>query len=194
MHLSPRPLPPPPIAQVGYQFVASAEGSCNGNFVGIGADCCANASVLVEAADPWGISIVNGEFTSFSGSFGPDIADHTQVVVTAANAGAVRFVSSAFWGPSHQIAVINGTGSVGFESCMFNTWDAKSTGNPAMIVAGGDVMVRGSDFQTSHPGGQLLLTAGARKAIFTENLITGPMNVTDLGAKLKIVQNNAPDS
>ena len=43
---------------VGYKFVESAEGSCNGNFVGIGADCCANASVVVEAADPWGMCVI----------------------------------------------------------------------------------------------------------------------------------------
>ena len=84
---------------VGYQFVESAEGSCNGSFLSIGADCCATASVLVDSAYPWGILITNGEFTSFSGGFGPDTADHTQVVVSASNSGAVRFVNSAFWGP-----------------------------------------------------------------------------------------------
>ncbi len=46
---------------VGYQFVESKEGSCNGNFVGIGADCCQNSSVHVDSSDAWGISIVNGE-------------------------------------------------------------------------------------------------------------------------------------
>lgn len=45
---------------VGYRFVESPTGSCNGNFLGIGADCCQNASVLVDAADPWGILITNG--------------------------------------------------------------------------------------------------------------------------------------
>jgi hypothetical protein len=46
---------------VGYRFVESPSGSCNGNFLGIGADCCQNASVLVDAADPWGILITNGK-------------------------------------------------------------------------------------------------------------------------------------
>ena len=165
---------------VGYQFVQSAEGACNGNFVGIGADCCANASVVVEAADPWGIMIVNGEFTSFSGGFGPDVADHTQVVVAPSNAGAVRFVSSAFWGPSHQIAKIDGTGSVGFESCIFNSWAAgNATGAAAIQVFGGDALVRGGDFQSSHPGGQVHLFAGAKKAIISENIAKGPWNVVD---------------
>ncbi len=172
----------------------SAEGSCNGNFVGIGADCCANASVWVDAADPWGIEITNGEFTSFSGGFGPDAADHTQVVVSGSNTGAVRFVNSAFWGPSYQIARLAGTGSVGFESCMFNDWDAKKEGRPALIVESGDVSVRGCDFQTPHAGGQVLLAAGVGKAIVAHNLVKGALNITDLGARVPIVKDNAADS
>jgi hypothetical protein len=178
---------------VGYQFVQSSTGSCNGNFVGIGADCCTNSSVQVDSADPWGILISNGEFTSFS--FGADTPqDHTQIVVSKSNSGAVRFVSSAFWGPSHKIADISGTGSVGFESCIMNEWDAKNTGQAALVVSGGDVQVRGCDFQRAHKGGQVLLLPGAGKAIVTDNLMTGAMNVTNAGAKLLICQNNAPDS
>jgi len=182
---------------VGYKFIESAEGSCNGNFVGIGADCCANASVQVDSADPWGIAIVNGEFTSFSGGFGPDVADHTQVVVSPSNKGAVRFVSSAFWGPSHQIARINGTGSVGFESCLFNTWAAGAnlTGDPAAIqVFGGSVFVRGGEFQSAHKGGQVFLGAGVKKAIVTENIAVGPWLVTDAnpGGK-RVVKDNLGD-
>ncbi len=178
---------------IGYRFVESPDGSCNGNFVGIGADCCANASVRVDSADPWGISIVNGEFTSFSGGFGPDVADHTQLVVSASNKGAVRLVSSSFWGPSNQVATLAGSGSVGFESCIFNTWDAIKQGRAAIQVAGGDVMVRGCDFQSAHPGGQVLLLPGANKAIVAHNIVTGPLNFTDLGAKVPIIKDNAGD-
>ena len=165
---------------VGYKFVKSSTGSCNGNFAGIGADCCANASVVVESADPWGILVSNGEFTSFSGGFGPDTADHTQVVVSPTNTGAVRFVNSAFWGPSHMVASLSGTGSAGFESCIFNSWAAgNGTADAALQVYGGDVLIRGSDFQSSHPGGQVRLFSGARKAIVSENLATGPWLFTD---------------
>lgn len=166
--------------------------------MGIGADCCANASVWVDSADPWGILITNGEFTSFSGSFGPDVADHTQVVVTASNSGSVRFTNSAFWGPSNQIvsarlrgpvlaapvtvrpvpaclacvptplpslallqAKLNGTGTVAFDSCIFNYWDADNQNRSAIQVYGGNAQVRGNDFQ--HKGGQLLVTGSAKK-------------------------------
>jgi len=179
---------------VGYNFVASATGSCNGNFAGIGADCCSNASIKVDAADPYGILVTNGEFTSFS--FGADDgADHAEVVVTATNAGAVRFSNSAFWGPAHEVARIDGGGSVGFESCVFSSWDARKAGRPAIALGAGGaaLLVRGCDFQTAHAGGQLVAAPGAGKVIFTNNLITGALNVTDGGARLAIVKDNAPD-
>ena len=178
---------------VGYHFIESTTGSCNGNFVGIGADACTNASVLVDSADPWGILITNGEFTSFT--FETDSPqDHTQVVVGATNTGALRFVNSAFWGPSHKVSDIQGSGSVGFDSCVFNAWDAQKTGQPAIILSGGDLQVRGCDFQSAHPGGQILLRAGSAKAIVTDNIMKGVLNITNAGAKIAIIQNNAPDS
>jgi hypothetical protein len=81
---------------VGYSFIESQTGSCNGNFLGIGADACQNASVRVESADASGILIVNGEFTSFRHPQIQGVGADTQVVVTGSNRGAVRFTSSAF--------------------------------------------------------------------------------------------------
>ena len=51
---------------VGYKFVQTETGECNGNFLGIGADDC-NRAVLVEQSAPYGLLITNGEFTSFHG-------------------------------------------------------------------------------------------------------------------------------
>ena len=124
--------------------------------------------------------IVNGEFTSFSGGFGPDIANHTQVVVSSSNKGAVRFSTSAFWGPSYQIASIDGSGSVGFDSCIFNSWAAGNfSQSPAIEVFGGNAMVRGSEFQSAHPGGQVHLFTGAKKVIVSENIAVGKWTLTD---------------
>ena len=53
---------------IGYHFIQTGTGSCNGNFVGIGADLATNYSVKVDASQPAGILIVNGEFTSFETS------------------------------------------------------------------------------------------------------------------------------
>ncbi len=154
----------------------------------------------VQAADPWGILITNGEFTSFSGSFGPDIADHTQVLITSTNKGAVRFANSAFWGPSNQIASVAGGGSLSFDSCIFNFWDAVGQNRSAIAVTGSaDTQVRGCDFQLPPPPGggarsHVSLGPGAGKAIVTDNLVAGPLVVLNGGAKRLIVANNADDA
>ena len=100
---------------VGYKFVHTATGDCNGNFLGIGADDC-NRAVLVEQSAPYGLLIANGEFTSFHGD------DPTMVEVKDTNRGVVRFTNTAFWGPSNQIAKIAGRGVVGFTDCTFVQW------------------------------------------------------------------------
>jgi hypothetical protein len=164
---------------VGYRFIESDTGACNGNFVGIGADMCPNASVLVEAADPWGILIENGEVTSFIHSnFGNSSGAQTQVVIAASNKGAVRFTSSAFWGPSNQIASVQGTGSVGFTSCIFNAWANHSL--PAIHVASGDAVLIGNEFQQA--GTQVQLDGAVVRAVISSNLFTGPQNITNNAA------------
>lgn len=151
-----------------------------------------NASVLVEATQDQGLLITNGEFTSFAGSFGPDVGQHTQVIVTAANTGAVRFVNSAFWGPSNQIAYIEGTGSVGFTSCVFRQWDAGNKNQSAIELVGGDLILNGNEFQSPDKGKtQVLLGAGSGKAVITNNLIQGPQLIVNNGAAQPVIANNA---
>lgn len=51
------------------------------NFLGIGADMMANASVLVESTQPMGLQFTNGEFTAFVAPvFGSTEANSTQIV------------------------------------------------------------------------------------------------------------------
>lgn len=125
---------------VGYKFIESKTGLCNGNFLGIGADAC-HTSVLVEQSAPYGILITNGQFVAFRGE------DPSMVVVDAKHKGNVRFVNCAFWGPSCQIAKIAGTGTVAFSDCNFCEWDVKRDGRAAVQVAGGTILLRGCDFQ-----------------------------------------------
>jgi hypothetical protein len=101
---------------VGYKFIQTQAGVCNGNFLGIGADDC-YTTVQVENSAIFGVLINNGEFTSFHGP------NPTMVEVGTNNTGSVRFVNSAFWGPCFQIARIAGKGTVGFSDCTFCQWD-----------------------------------------------------------------------
>src|SRR6266481_3287805 len=103
---------------VGYKFIQTRFGVCNGNFLGIGADDCFTA-VVVENCAPFALLISNGEFVSFHGP------DPTMVRVEASNRGSIRFVNCAFWGPCNQIARIAGRGTAGFSDCTFVQWDHK---------------------------------------------------------------------
>lgn len=152
---------------IGYHFMASDTGACNGNFLGIGADDCNNA-VRVDASAPFGILITNGEFTSFHG-------DHpTEVVVGSGNDGVVRFVNCSFWGPSEQIARIDGSGTVGFSDCTFVQWDAAHAGRAAITATGGSLMVRGCDFREDKLA---IETVGKVKSVIADNLAVGELKI-----------------
>ncbi len=153
---------------IGYKFIQTPAGSCNGNFLGIGADDCFSA-LVVEQCAPMGLLISNGEFVSFHGP------DPTMVDVKTNNSGSVRFVNCAFWGPCNQIAKVAGRGTVGFSDCIFMQWDRANEGRPAMQVSSGTVLVRACEFQQNKP--QIELGEKVKRAIITDNIITGKLRV-----------------
>ncbi|MEK7707587.1 MAG: glycosyl hydrolase family 28-related protein [Verrucomicrobiota bacterium] len=169
---------------VGYKFIKTKSGDCNGNFLGIGADDCFTA-LEVEQCSPIGLLISNGEFVSFHGP------DPTMVRVGTNNTGSVRFVNSAFWGPCNQIAKIAGKGTVGFSDCTFVQWDRNKEGRHAIQVEGGKLLVRGCEFQESKP--QVEIGQAVRKAVVTENLIKGRLRVANQSSGVVIVKDNASD-
>src|SRR6266567_1960478 len=155
---------------VGYKFVHTETGECNGNFLGIGADDC-NRAVLVEQSAPYGLLITNGEFTSFHGE------DPTMVEVLASNKGVVRFGNSAFWGPCNQIAKIAG-GTVGFSDCTFVEWKKDRA---AIQVSGGSALIRGCDFRQNQP--HIALGASVDRAVITGNPFAGPAQIRNASTK-----------
>lgn len=169
---------------VGYKFIKTKSGDCNGNFLGIGADDCFTA-LEVDQCSPIGLLISNGEFVSFHGR------DPTMVRVGTNNIGSVRFVNSAFWGPCNQIAKIAGKGTVGFSDCTFVHWDRNKEGRHALQAEGGNLIVRGCEFQENKP--QVEIGAAVRKAVITENLIKGKLRVANNSSGVVIVRDNASD-
>jgi hypothetical protein len=153
---------------IGYRFIQTKAGVCNGNFLGIGADDCYTA-LVVDACAPMGLLITNGEFVSFHGP------DPTMIAVTSTNRGSVRFVNCAYWGPCNQIARIAGAGTVGFSDCIFMQWDSKKEGRHALQVESGTVLVRGCEFQQDKP--QVRLAEDVRRAIISDNILTGPQRI-----------------
>lgn len=156
--------------RVGYRFTQTKAGVCNGNFLGIGADDCLIA-VLVEQTAPMGVLITNGEFVSFRGP------EPTMVRVTPEHSGTVRFVNCAYWGPNKQIAVIEGTGTVGFSDCTFMQWDKDREGRAAIQARSGTLLVRGCEFRDDRP--QVEIGEGVRRAVVTDNVMTGAVRITN---------------
>ena len=155
---------------IGYKFIKTRTGGCNGNFLGLGADDCFTA-VVVEDSAPMALLISNGEFVSFHGP------DPTMVDVKPTNTGSVRFVNCSFWGPCHQIARVAGRGTVGFSDCTFVQWDSKKEGRPALRAEGGSLIVRGCEFQENKA--HLELGEGVRRAVITGNLFTGKPRIVN---------------
>jgi len=155
---------------VGYKFIKTRAGLCNGNFLGIGADDCFTA-VVVEDSARMALLISNGEFVSFHGP------DPTMVEVKASNTGSVRFVNCAFWGPCNQNARVAGKGTVGFSDCTFVQWDRKKEGLAALRAESGSLLVRGCEFQEDKP--QIELGEAVQRAVISGNLFTGKARITN---------------
>jgi hypothetical protein len=170
--------------KVGYKFVKSKEGECNGNFLGIGADDCHRA-VLVEQSAPYGLLITNGQFVSFHG------ADPTHVEVAATHSGSVRFVNCSFWGPCNQIARVEGTGTVGFSDCTFCDWDKPRDGRHALEIKGGTVLVRGCEFRQAKA--HVSLGEAVRRAVVSENVFNGRARISNASKGSVKVADNADE-
>jgi hypothetical protein len=156
--------------KVGYRFLQTKAGLCNGNFLGIGADDCQTA-LVVDACARMGLLITNGEFVSFKGP------DPTMVVVAAANRGSIRFVNCAFWGPCNQIARLAGNGTVGFSDCTFVQWDRRKEGRHALQVESGTVLVRGCEFQEDKP--HISLGEKVKRAVIRDNLFPAKSRINN---------------
>jgi hypothetical protein len=170
--------------RVGYKFIKSKTGVCNGNFLGLGADACCTG-VLVEQSAPYGLLITNGQFVAFHGP------DPTMVEVAETNTGSVRFANCAFWGPCRQIARVAGKGTVGFSDCTFTQWDSKKEGRPAIDATGGTLLVRGCEFRQDKP--QIELGKDVKRAVITGNVFRGRAQVTNHGQGDVQVADNAAD-
>ncbi len=127
---------------VGYKFSESKNGSCNGNFVGIGADSC-RRPVLVEQSQFPGLLITNGEFVGRWGStdsVGIEIAE-------SAGDGKVSLSNCSFWGPIDRcIWSKSAKTQLTAIGTHFLSWDVDSTGAAAVQVDAGKAIIQGNTF------------------------------------------------
>ena len=157
---------------IGYHFVQTKDGTCNGNFVGIGSDSSGDA-VVVENVEPFcGVQITNGEFV---GMVRPDSQG---LVVRDTNMGPVTLQNCAFWGPSDHIGTLRGSGPVTLTACNFSDWDRNNKGEPAFVVEGGGTTISQSQFLKCGTQNPALKTAarigaGCASAVMLGNTLQG---------------------
>lgn len=174
---------------VGYHFIQTSTGSMNGNFVGLGADLAVNASVLVDATQPAGLLITNGEFTAFhTPQWINSTVESTHVVVSkgpCVGGCPVTFASSSFWGPASQVALLRGTGTTSFNNCNFVAWDEQAKDGRAAIRAyAGNLILRGNTFEQDKV--QVELGSGVAKASIVGNVVKGKYRVKVASTKTRV--------
>jgi hypothetical protein len=157
---------------VGYRFLETKSGVCNGNFLGLGADDCYTA-LQVDQCAPFGLLITNGEFVSFHGP------DPTMVRISPSYTGSVRFSNCAFWGPCNQIANIEGHGTVGFSDCTFVQWKKR-----AIEALSGTTLLRGCEFRQDRGA----IHAGAKSRVVISDCVSPkePEITSDPGAVVRL--------
>lgn len=168
---------------VGYKFSETRAGSCNGNFLGIGADSCRRA-VQVDQCQTMGLLITNGEFVGRWGS-----TDSVCLEIGERVAGKVSLTNCAFWGPIDRCVWQRGPKSqftaIG---CNFVNWDNASRGSPALQIDAGKAIVQGNTFG----GGEthMRIDAAVRSAIVMGNQATGGLRVENHAGRRTILTAN----
>jgi hypothetical protein len=164
-------------AKVGYRFIETGNGACNGQFSGIGADAC-DTCVLVESLQPQGLLVNNGEFNAHR------VGRSTQVAVEPGCSGSIRFVNCGFWGPVAHNVVLRGSAYVSFSDCYFSN-DNQQDAGWSIVAENGKLQVQHSTFDARSrrrpPGnawaandvrrqpGSIHLKAGLKSAILEGN-------------------------
>jgi hypothetical protein len=154
--------------KIGYHFVGTEQGACNGNFLGIGADGTQNA-VVVDQAFPYGILITNGEFVSMNAE------NPIQIVVNKSNDGVLQLNNCAFWGPANQNVKIEGSGTVSLVQCNFHQWDHAKKGLASIESNGGNLIVSNCNFHQAKAHIRLGKNNGS--AVISGNLTNGKIKI-----------------
>lgn len=168
--------------KVGYKFIQTPSGMCNGQFTGIGADW-AQRCVVVEAIQHMGLLITGGQFVAFAGE------DPIQIEIAPTCKGSVRLVNCAFWGPAVQNVVSHNQNFTSLSDCYLSS--PHQAMKPLVEADAGRLQVRGCSFEGG-PRTDILLGKGLKHAIISEN--NGELGVkvqNEIGDKA-IIANNEP--
>lgn len=170
---------------VGYKFSESANGSCNGSFLSIGADSCRRA-VLVEQASNIGLLITNGEFVGRWES-----TDSACVEISPKALAKVSFNNCSFWGPNDKCIWMRAPGAqLTAIGCNFVNWDVGMKDSPAIAVDAGNAIIQGNTF--GQGGTHVLVGKDASSVIVIGNQAASGLVVENKAGARTILSANQP--
>ena len=167
---------------IGYHFIGTLSGACNGQFSGIGADY-AQRCIVVDNIQSMGLLITNGQFVAFAGD------NPIEVVINKTCRGSVRLVNCAFWGPAVQNVVSHNQSFTSLSDCYFST--PHDSPNPVVEADNGRLQVRGCSFEAGKKP-SIALRKGLKSAIITENNGEHGVAIVNEIGKRAILKNNEP--
>ena len=127
--------------KIGYKFIETKYGNCNGNFQGIGADRC-QRPVLVEQTNLAGLLFTNGEFVGQWGT-----TNSVGVEIAPACKGPVQFSNCSFWGPNDRLIWLRSPQArVTASACNFAEYDTDGDDSPAIQIDAGRAIIQGCGF------------------------------------------------
>lgn len=167
-------------AKIGYRFIGTPAGACNGQLLGIGADDC-QTCVQLDTIQDIGLQITNGEFTSFAGD------PNTAIRTSPGAAGAAQFVNCNFWMNRGHVAWLQGNTAVTLSDC--HIVNVPPSG--AILAERGKLIVRGCNFSEAGPA--ILLRPAVTAAIIVGNLQAHGLRVAnEIGERAQIGLNETP--
>ncbi|HEY4966786.1 MAG TPA: hypothetical protein VII28_10320, partial [Puia sp.] len=189
-------------AKIGYHFIKTVQGNCNGQFSGIGADAT-EIALLAESIQSQGLLITNGQFNSHH------IGQSSEIVVGPECRGSIRFTTCGFWGPAEHNAVLQGDGDVSFQNCYFSTNFISGDSlrpNYAIVASHGKLQVQACTFdgaqtdetgQWNYSGAQkkppsIKLEKGVRFAILTGNTGYHGVSILNEAGDHAVIKDNEP--
>jgi hypothetical protein len=167
--------------KIGYHFIATANGTMNGQLCGVGADA-SNRCIVVDHLQPMGLLITNGQFVAFEGE------NPIEIVINPTCEGSMRLQNCDFWGPAIQNVVSHSKSFVSLSNCYFSSGRQKEK---ALVEAdSGKIQVEGCSFATAEPS--ILLGKGLKHAIVTGNNGDKGVKITNQIGEKAIIANNEP--
>jgi len=169
-------------AKIGWRFIKTEAGACNGHFTANGADAC-ETSVLVDEVQFMGLLFTGGQFVAFNGT------DPAEIRVSETNTGSVRFVNCSFWGPAQHVAVVKGNGYVSFSDCYITS--DKKDGGVLLKVESGRIQINNSTFTAARPSVEL--GPGVQHAVVQGNNGSAGVRILDNTGGRAVILNNEPE-